>query len=254
MSKHGLSLIIPNRNMTVLLRDALESVARQRAPVQEILLIEAGSAGESAPVVASFRARGLPIERIEEPGATPAQARNAGLAKATGDVIGFLDADDLFPAGKLAAQLARLSSGPAVDLVSGYIASFDQLDPATLAPAATSRVETQTGVNLGACLIRRRVFDAIGRFDETLLYAEDTDFILRVFEAGLPATALRRDVLYYRRHRESLMAQADPRKQRDFHRTLARSIRRRAALGLRGNLPRMEELLEDAPAPEALGA
>jgi hypothetical protein len=50
------------------------------------------------------------------------------------------------------------------------------------------------------------------------------------------------------------MAQPDQRKQRDFHRTVARSIRRRAALGFRGNLPRMEDLLEAAPAQEALGA
>jgi glycosyltransferase involved in cell wall biosynthesis len=254
MSGDGLSLIVPNRNMTVFLGDALESVVRQRAPVKEILLMEAGSAGESAPLVASFRARGLPIAVIETPDANPAQARNAGLAKATGDLIGFLDADDLFPAGKLAAQLARLASSPEIDLVSGYITSFDQLDPATLAPAASSRVETQTGVNLGACLIRRRVFDRIGLLDETLLYSEDTDFILRSFEARVAVTALRREVLYYRRHEQSLMAQLDERKQRDFHRTLARSIRRRAALGLRGNLPRMEDLLEAAPAPEALGA
>jgi glycosyltransferase involved in cell wall biosynthesis len=254
VSGGGLSLIVPNRNMTVFLADALASIERQRAPVKEILLIEAGAPGQSEAVAAQFRARGLPIAVFEAPDASPARARNAALAKASGDPIGFLDADDLFPAGKLAAQLGRLASGPEVELVSGYITSFDQLDPATLAPAATSRVETQTGVNLGACLIRRRVFDRIGWFDESLLYAEDTDFILRVFEARLPATALRREVLYYRRHRQSLMAQADERKQRDFHRTVARSIRRRAELGIRGNLPRMEELLEDAPAPETAPA
>jgi glycosyltransferase involved in cell wall biosynthesis len=254
VSSDGLSLIIPNRDMTGFLVDALESVVRQRAPVQEILLVEAGSANESAPVVASFRARGLPIAVIETPGANPAQARNAGLAKATGGLIGFLDADDLFPAGKLSAQLARLAGGPRVDLVSGYITSFDQLDRDALAPAANSRVETQTGVNLGACLLRRRVFDRVGLLDETLLYSEDTDFILRCFEAQIAVAALRREVLYYRRHGESLMAQPDQRKQRDFHRTLARSIRRRAELGIRGNLPRMEDLLEAAASQEAASA
>ena len=40
------------------------------------------------------------------------------------------------------------------------------------------------------------------------------------------------------------MSQKDPRKQRDFHRAIARSLRRRAALGLHGDLPRMEDLLE----------
>lgn len=247
MSGDALSLIVPNRNMAPFLGDALASIARQRRPLKEILLVEAGSADESVAIAADWRERGLPLEVISAPGANPAQARNAGLEKATGDVIGFLDADDLFPAGKLAAQLARLESTPGVDVVSGLITSFDQLDPATLAPAASSRIEMQTGVNLGACLIRRRVFDRIGILDETQLYSEDTDFILRIFEARIPVTALRQEVLYYRRHPESLMAQANERKQRDFHRALARSIKRRASLGIRGNLPRMEDLLEPPP-------
>ena len=247
MSDAALSLIVPNRNMAGFLSDALASIARQRVPVKEILLVDAGSGEESAPIAAAWRARGLPLESIAAPGANPAQARNAALASATGDVIGFLDADDLFPAGKLAAQLGRLESEPWVDVVSGIITSFDQLDPATLAPAASSRVEKQTGVNLGACLIRRQVFDRVGLLDETQLYAEDTDFILRVFEARIPVTALRQEVLYYRRHLDSLMGQANERKQRDFHRAIARSLKRRAALGLQGNLPRMEELMEPAP-------
>ncbi|HEY8155183.1 MAG TPA: glycosyltransferase family A protein [Myxococcota bacterium] len=249
MSRDALSLIVPNRDMAPFLSDALESIARQQTPVKEILLIDAGTTQESVAIAAQWRERGLPIEVIAAPGANPAQARNAGLAKATGDVIGFLDADDLFPTGKLASQLGRLAGSPRVDVVSGIITSFDRLDPATLAPAASSRIEMQTGVNLGACLIRRQVFDRIGVLDETQLYAEDTDFILRIFEARIPVTALRREVLYYRRHLESLMAQANDRKQRDFHRAIARSIKRRSALGLRGNLPNMQDLLE----PAALG-
>ena len=244
MSGDALSLIVPNRNMAAFLSDALASIARQRRPPQEILLVDAGSTNESVALAADWRARGLPVQVISAPGANPAQARNAGLEKASGDVIGFLDADDLFPAGKLAAQLERLEGRPRVDVVSGIITSFDQLDSATLAPAASSRVEKQTGVNLGACLIRRQVFDRIGNLDETQLYSEDTDFILRIFEARIPVAALRQEVLYYRRHPQSMMAQANERKQRDFHRAIARSLKRRAALGIRVNLPRMEELLE----------
>jgi len=247
VSDAALSLIVPNRNMASFLSDALASIERQRHLVKEILLVDAGSTQDSVEVAADWKARGLPLEWIAAPGANPAQARNVGLARATGDVIGFLDADDLFPAGKLAAQLGRLARRPEVDVVSGIIVSFDRLDRAALAPAPSSRVELQTGVNLGACLIRRRVFERVGFLDETQLYAEDTDLILRIFEARLPVTALRQEVLYYRRHRDSLMAQANDRKQRDFHRAIARSLKRRAALGVKGNLPRMEELLEPGP-------
>jgi glycosyltransferase involved in cell wall biosynthesis len=248
------SLIMPNLDMAAFLPEAFASIARQQASVKEVLFVDAGSSDDSIAVAAGFRARGLPLEIYAAPGANPAQARNAALEKASGEIIGFLDADDLFPAGKLDAQLARLESAPAVQAVSGIITLFETLDRATLAPAADSRIESVTGVNLGACLFRRQVFDRIGVFDETHHYAEDTDLILRVFEARIPVTALRRETLYYRRHPHSLMSRTDPRKQRDFHRAVARSLKRRAALGLRGNLPRMEELLEPQAGAAERGA
>jgi glycosyltransferase involved in cell wall biosynthesis len=235
---------MPNLDMAAFLPDAFASIERQLRFVKEILFVDAGSTDESVAIASAQAARGLPIEILFVPDANPAQARNAALEKATGEIIGFLDADDLFPAGKLDAQLARLAREPRVLGVSGIITFFDQLDRTTLAPSATSRTESLTGVNLGACLFRRQVFDRVGGFDESHLYSEDTDWILRIFEAGIPVTALRREVLYYRRHPSSLMSQPGDRKQRDFHRAIARSLKRRAALGLRGNLPRMEELLE----------
>jgi glycosyltransferase involved in cell wall biosynthesis len=241
------SVIVPNRDMADFLPDAFASIARQRTAVHEIMFVDTGSTDASLAVAADWRARGLPIAVLSAPGANPAQARNAALEKASGDVIAFLDADDLFPAGKLEAQLARLARAPRVEVVSGAITWFDRLDPTTLAPAAESRAETHTGVQLGACLVRRRVFDRVGRLDETQHYSEDTDFILRILEARVPVTVLRQEVLYYRRHPASMMSRDDGRKQRDFHRAIARSLKRRAALGLQGNLPRMEDLVERAP-------
>ena len=137
-----------------------------------------------------------------------------------------------------------------MDVVSGRITLFQDLDPVALAPADGTRSQTVTGVSAAACLIRREVFDRVGGFDETLLYSEDTDFVLRMLEAGVPMTVLRQEVLYYRRHSGSLMSQSNPRKQRDFHRALALSIRRRSALGIRGDLPRLEDLLEPASPEE----
>lgn len=249
MTGRRISLIVPNRNMGRFLADAFGSIQRQAVRVEEVLLVDGGSTDESLRVAEAWRARGLPLEVLVVPEANPAQARNAGLEKATGEIIGFLDGDDLFPLGKLQAQIARLESQPRVDVVSGLITWFERLDPETLAPAAGTRMETMTGVNASACVFRRGVFDRIGVFDETFLYSEDTDFVLRMLEAGVPMAVLRQEMLYYRRHSGSLMSQSNPRKQRDFHRAVALSIRRRSALGIRGDLPRLEDLLEP-PSPE----
>ena len=247
MTDSRISLIVPNRNMGRFLSDAFRSIERQAVRVDEVLLVDTGSTDDSLRVAAAWQERGLPLEVIVVPEANPAQARNAGLEKATGEIIGFLDADDLFPPGKLEAQIARLERPPRVDAVSGTITWFEQLDPETLAPAAGTRTETQTGVNPSAYIFRRQVFDRVGVFDETFLYSEDTDFILRTLEARVPMSVLRQEVLYYRRHAGSLMSQSNPRKLRDFHRALALSIKRRSALGIKGDLPRLEDLLEPLP-------
>ena len=60
----------------------------------------------------------------------PATARNIGLREATGDVIAFNDADDIWPRGKLALQLERLDREPPADVVAGLVAYFEELDRA----------------------------------------------------------------------------------------------------------------------------
>jgi GT2 family glycosyltransferase len=117
-----------------------------------------------------------------------------------------------------------------------------------LAPAKDSRIETIFHVHLGACVYRRSVFDRIGAFDETLLYSEDVDLLLRVREAGIGFTILRAVTLYYRKHESSMMAQRNPRKSADFRRAVAMSLVRRRVAGkppIDHNL--FETFLEAAP-------
>lgn len=241
------SVIIPNRDMGRFLDDTFRSIERQAPHVAQVILADAGSTDESLEVAARWRGRGFQLDVTVTPGANPAQARNAGLARATAPLITFLDADDLFPAGKLKLQKERLAASPAVDVVSGRVTLFETLDEHALAPVPGTRTETVVGPSAAACLLRREVFDRIGTFDEDLLYAEDIDFILRLLEARVPLTVMREEVLYYRRHPDSLMSQSDSRGRKDFHRALARSIRRRAAAGITGNLPALADFL----APDA---
>jgi GT2 family glycosyltransferase len=239
-----ISVVIPNLNMGRYLPDAVASIARQALPVDEIFIIDAGSKDGSQAVIADLAGRDPRVRLLHSELRNPSAVRNRGLAAASGEIIAFLDADDLWPADKLTCQLARLSAKPAVSVVSGFVQYFDRLDQERLAPAADSRVETLFHVHLGAALFRRAVFDAVGLFDETLRYSEDVDLLLRIREADIPMTILRARTLFYRRHDASLMAQADPAKDRDFKRTLASSLMRRRRRGLVTPLAPFETLIE----------
>jgi glycosyltransferase involved in cell wall biosynthesis len=225
------SVIMPCRNAAPYLDAALRSVWRQERPVHEVVVVDCASGDGSADVALSHRAAGHPVRLVSEGPLTPAAARNVAIAEASGDLFAFLDADDLWPAGKLQRQLDRLHRAPHVDMVSGYVRYFERADDSGLEPAADSRTETLFHVHLGACIYRSAVFGQVGRFDESLLYGEDVDLMLRVRETAVPFTILRSVELFYRRHAASLMAADNPRQQADFRLATHKSILRRRAAG-----------------------
>lgn len=232
------SVIMPCRDAGRFIDAALESVWRQERPVHEVVVVDCASSDDSAEVAGRHRAAGHPVRLVAAGPLTPAAARNVALTEAAGELIAFLDADDLWPAGKLSRQLDRLSRAPHVDMVSGYVRYFETADGSGLEPAANSRTETIFHVHLGACLYRRGVLDQVGRFDEAFLYSEDVDLMLRVREAGIPLTILRSVELFYRRHPASLMATSSPRQQADFRLATHKSILRRRAAGTLTTPPR----------------
>jgi glycosyltransferase involved in cell wall biosynthesis len=225
------STIIPVRNGAQYIRDAIRSVTAQSAPVHEIHVVDDGSADGTRKIVEEI-ALAEPRLRIHDgPARGPGAARNVALRAASGNVIAFLDSDDLWPPGKLQRQLGRLAASPPVAMVSGFVTYFDKQDEIELAPAPDSRISELFHVHLGASVYRREVFDAVGLFDEAFIYSEDVDLMLRIREAKLPITIMRDITLYYRRHPGSMTSALTVREKQDFNRALMNSLRRRKASG-----------------------
>jgi len=227
MTGTRVSVIIPAFHMARFLQQAVTSTRRQQPAVSEIIVLDSSTTENTPNIVRELAADGAPIHLMQLNQCPPGAARNAGLNCATGDVIAFLDADDVWPANKLARQLGYLEAHPEISAVSGFVTYFDELDPATLQPAATSRVATVFGVHVGAWIYRRQLFERVGRFDESFLYSEDVDLFMRIRENGVLFTILRDVTLYYRRHPHSMMSQNNPRKHSDFRMAVARSLARR---------------------------
>jgi len=240
-----ISVIIPAFHMGCFLHEAIASITRQEPAVSEIIVLDSGTTDDTPGVVRQFAKAGAPIRLMQLNQCPPGPARNSGLNCATGDVIAFLDADDLWPANKLARQLGYLNAHPEISAVSGLVTYFDELDPATLMPAAAARVATTFGAHVGAWLYRRHVFEHVGSFDESFLYSEDVDLFMRIRENGVPFVILRDVTLYYRRHSNSMMSQNNPRKHSDFRMAVARSLARRRGHGaIPADLGSLEPFLE----------
>jgi glycosyltransferase involved in cell wall biosynthesis len=225
---HRVSVIVPVWNMARFLPDAISSIPE----VHEIIIVAAESDDNTLGVAHQLAERRSGVSVLLDPKKGPAAARNIGLREASGDIIAFNDADDVWPQGKLALQLDRLDSKPQKDAVAGLVSYFNELNRDSLAPAESSRVETKFVHHVGAAIYRRSVFDRIGVFDETLMYGEDADLLQRIIEAEVPFVILNTTTLYYRRHGDSMMTRDDPRMKSDFGRVLALSLARRRRLGL----------------------
>lgn len=248
----SVSVVIPSLEMAHVLAQAVASVMRQDMPVSEILVVDSRSTDGTPDLARALAQEGAPVRLIADERRGPGQARNLGIAEARGDVIGFVDADDIWPEGKLARQLARLEAEPRMDVVGGFVVYCDRIDPVTLAPDPEGRIEPPLfGAHVGACLFRAGALAQLNGFDESFLYSEDVDLMLRVRESDLGFTILRETTLYYHRTGNSMMDRSDPRKWADFRRAVALSLtRRRGADGTVRELPAFASYLEPAAVAE----
>jgi len=184
------SIIIPCRNGAAWLGEAIESCLGQNWPNLQIIVVDNGSADDSFDLAKRYEARGITVLTCARAGASA--ARNVGLKHADGDLIQFLDADDLLDADKIRRQVERLNTAPAASVASGAWARFAR-DPskAVFAPEAVWRdfapedflIASWLGGGMMpnfAWLTPRAVIDRAGPWNETLSVNDDGEFFSRV--------------------------------------------------------------------------
>jgi glycosyltransferase involved in cell wall biosynthesis len=194
-------VIVPAYNAARFLPSAIDSLRCQEYEPMEIIVIDDGSTDDTAAVVQRL---GGDIRYVRQANAGPAAARNYGLRLARGEFIAFLDADDQWPREKLSIQLARLLAQPELDAVLGRI-QYVALDGSELPGVRFQGLDkTVADVHLGSGLFRRRAFETVGVFDESLRYCEDVDWFFRAREQHLSMLILRAITLYYRIHKQNM--------------------------------------------------
>lgn len=106
-----ISVIIPAYNASDTLAECLESVAAQKFPAYEVIVVNDGSTDDTSLVAKSFSAS-LPLVLIEQENKGLGASRNIGMKEASGDVFAFLDADDAWLEGKLSQAKSALEHAP----------------------------------------------------------------------------------------------------------------------------------------------
>src|SRR5437016_2593583 len=184
------SVVIPAFNAARYLPQTLASILRESAAAGaghalEIIVVDDASTDATADVAAAHAGAGVRYLRRATQGGIGA-ARNGGIALARGKYLAFLDADDLWPRGRLDALMAVLEGATDARFAFGQIRHFlcPQISP-DLRRRLHCPAGPQPGYCVGAMLLRREDFQRVGPFDETLKVGEFIEWFARARDLGL---------------------------------------------------------------------
>jgi len=224
------SVIIPVWNMKHYVGDALRSAFAQDYRPIEVIVVDDGSTDGSGALARSFP-EAVVLEQKQNRGV--AAARNLGLEHSRGELIAFLDADDVWEAHKLSLQVAWLLEHPEIGYVTAHFRNILEQDvPRPRWIREEQLVEIQRG-GVPNLLARRSVFDTIGGFEPSQRSGSDLDWVMRATEAKIPSAVLPQVLLRRRIHRTNQSYHWQGKKTLLF-KALKSSIDRKRAAGDQG--------------------
>ncbi len=210
----AISVVMPAYNVAAYIGAAIDSVKAQTVTDWELLIVDDGSTDTTYETVRRVAAGDPRVRLLEKPNGGISSARNMALAASSGDFIAILDSDDIWEPTYLAEQLAVFAQHPEVDVVTGngwflgghlngqLARPFPDRRPQ---PTLQTILADETSVFIMS-LLRRRVYEAIGGFDESLRTNEDYDYWLRAALAGFHFRRNDRPLCHYRRRDDSVSA------------------------------------------------
>jgi len=180
------SIVTPSLNQVRYLEEAICSVLEQDYPNIEHIVIDGGSMDGTLEVLKNY---GDKIRWLSEPDNGQTEALNKGFRLAKGQILGWLNADDLYKPHTVKVAVEFLQAHPDVAMVHGAGLYIDQAGNVIMRRESgdfglEKLICVNTIMSISA-FFRRRVLDQVGYLDETLCYVMDWEYWIRVAMAGL---------------------------------------------------------------------
>ena len=212
------SVVIPTYDRADLVCAAVESALAQTHREIEVLVVDDGSIDRTRETVERLREQDRRVRYLRQEHAGPGAARNLGIRNARGELIAFLDSDDSWYPDYLARQIEKLRARPEAALVfcdakvEGARAGRETRFRAKSFGGDASlgvMVENNFAMAIPTTVIRRRVLEEVGLFDETLPCVEDWDLWIRVLSRH-PAVAVDEILAVIHRRSDSMSRRRGP--------------------------------------------
>jgi glycosyltransferase involved in cell wall biosynthesis len=216
------SALICVRDGEAYLAEAIESIFGQTVPPSEVIVVEDSSTDRSADVARSY----APDVRLVQPEPRGlGGARNAAVEASSGELLAFLDSDDLWEPQKLELQVAAFEREPELDFVFTYAREFAS---ARDAERFEVRPEPVPGGLASSLCARREAIERAGGFADHTRLADVLTWLARARELGMRERTLP-EVLVRRRIHENNLTRRFRNELGDYARVLKESLDRRRA-------------------------
>lgn len=185
------SVIIPAFNAERFIGQTLDSVLQQTYDCFEVIVVDDGSTDRTAELVCDYARRDLRVRLYQQQNQGPSAARNAAIARSTGEFIAPLDADDIWYPEKLRKQVdCMMRYGPRTGIVYAWTAYLDEIG--SLTGHYSARTEEGNVYLKLLCnnflatgsvpLIRRSCLTQVGGYRSEFVGLEDKELFLRIAE------------------------------------------------------------------------
>lgn len=181
------SIVTPSYNQGQFIRATIESVLGQQYPNIEYIVIDGGSTDDTVSIIKEYQQK---LSWVSESDNGQSDAINKGIRKATGDIIAYLNSDDIYQPGTIERVVEAFRSSPEADIVYGDYISIDvngdildrmktiPFDPGILLYDANY-------ISQPSSFYRTSLFGKIGKFDDQLQCLMDYEFFLRASSKGI---------------------------------------------------------------------
>jgi glycosyltransferase involved in cell wall biosynthesis len=180
------SIVTPSYNQGQFIERTLQSVASQSGAEIEHVVFDGGSTDNTVDVLKSFTPA---VRWVSKKDKGQTDAVNQGIRATDGEIIGWLNSDDVYYAGAIERVVAFFERNPDVDVVYGLADHIDLDDVAfedyPTEPWNLERLKETCFICQPALFLRRRVVEQYGLLDESLNYCMDYAYWLRLGKAGV---------------------------------------------------------------------